>query len=271
MPSTRAVSRSIVRYPEVRSAQDFVTVEEPLEIRIDGEPLAVTMRTPGHDEELAAGFCFTEAIIASPDDLERVELCALADYGNVVLVTLSEDARRERSAQVRSGRRELYLSSSCGLCGTQTIDRLQRTIKPVQSTMAIDRAVLSALPQKMSDAQETFARTGGLHAAALFHANGEMRLLHEDVGRHNAVDKVIGAMLLSGQLPLAQSILLLSGRISFELVQKAAIAGIPFIAAVGAPSSMAVDAAERFGITLVGFLRGEGQFNLYSGRNPFLP
>jgi FdhD protein len=231
---------------------------------VDGEPLAVTMRTPGHDAELAAGFCLTEGVIDDPDDLERVEPCSLADYGNVVEVTLAENARDKRREQVWRARRNLYLSSSCGLCGTQTIDRLARRIEPLTTAFAVPASVLEHLPTRMGEAQDVFASTGGLHAAALFAPDGRLRLLREDVGRHNAVDKVIGGLLLSGQLPCGPGVLLVSGRASFELVQKAARAGMPFLAAVGAPSSLAAEAAARFGMTLVGFLRA-GRFNVYAG------
>jgi len=253
----------VVRYPAGTADADVLAVEEPVEIRVDGDPLAVTMRTPGDDPELAAGFCLTEGVIDHPDDLERAEACTLADYGNVVLVTLAGDARgrwQERKGRVR---RDLYLSSSCGLCGVETIDRIARRVGPLAAGFAVSSRVLESLPAAMADAQPTFTRTGGLHAAALFTPDGRLRLLREDVGRHNAVDKLIGALLLSGQLPCGPGVLLVSGRASFELVQKAGRAGIGFLAAVGAPSSLAVDAAARFGMTLVGFLRPD-RFNVYA-------
>lgn len=254
----------VVRYPAGVADADHLAVEEPLEIRVDGEALAVTMRTPGHDAELAAGFCLTEGVVDDPDDLERAEPCHLADYGNVVLVTLAGAAKESRREQVGRAKRDLYLSSSCGLCGTRTLDRLERRVEPLTAAFAVSPANLSALPARMAEAQGVFARTGGLHAAALFASDGRLRLLREDVGRHNAVDKVIGGLLLSGQLPAGPGVLLVSGRASFELIQKAARAGVPFLAAVGAPSSLAVEAAARFGMTLVGFLR-EGRFNVYAG------
>ena len=259
-----AIDRPIIRFPEGTRDHDVVVVEEPLEIRVDDMPLAVTMRTPGHDAELAAGFCLTEGVVDSADDIERVEPCFLADYGNIVVVTLSPDARSNRSQQVADARRELYLSSSCGLCGTKTIDRLERKVRPLTIPFTVGRATLDELPGRMMEAQQTFARTGGLHAAALFDPDGRLRLLREDVGRHNAVDKIVGALLLSGQLVPSPAILLVPGRTSFELVQKAAMAGIPFLAAVGAPTSLAIDAAVRFGMTLVGFLRPGGRFNVYN-------
>jgi len=265
MNSKPTRTANIIRQPGGVEATDQVAVEEPLEIRVDDEPLAVTMRTPGHDEELAAGFCLTEGIIVEPDELERAEPCTLADYGNVVLVTLAGEARERQRQRAAITRRDFYMTSSCGLCGTTSIDRLARRVPPSQPTFAISGKVLIQLPAIMSAAQESFARTGGLHAAALFTPAGELRLLREDVGRHNAVDKLIGALLLSGQLPCGQLpwVLLVSSRASFELVQKAAMAGIGFLAAVGAPTSLAVDTAQRFGMTLAGFLR-EDRFNIYA-------
>lgn len=254
----------VVRYPGGTSDTDQLATEEPLEIRVDGDPLAVTMRTPGHDADLAAGFCLTEGVIDDPDELERAEPCTEADYGNVVNVTLAGAARERWLGQRTKARRDLYLSSSCGLCGVRTIDRIARRVPPVASGFVLSPDVLAVLPTAMAAAQGVFARTGGLHAAGLFHPDGRLRLVREDVGRHNAVDKLIGALLLSGQLPAGAGVLLVSGRASFELIQKAGRAGIGFLAAVGAPSSLAVEAATRFGMTVVGFLREE-RFNVYAG------
>lgn len=254
----------VIRFPAGAEETDRLAVEEPLEIRVNGEPLAVTMRTPGHDGELAAGFCFTEGVIDDPDDLERVEPCAIAEYGNVVDVVLTDNASVRRRGQLLRARRELYLSSSCGLCGTRSIDRLARRVEPIGCDFTVSPDVLDGMPAAMIHAQDAFGRTGGIHAAALFAADGRLKFLHEDVGRHNAVDKIIGGSLFGGQLPGHMCVLLLSGRASFELIQKAARAGIPFVAAVGAPSSLAVETATRFGMTLIGFLR-EGRFNVYSG------
>ena len=263
MPSGPTTEVHLTHFPTGDAATDRVAVEEPVEIRVDGEPLAVTMRTPGDDPDLAAGFCLTEGVIDHPDELERVEACTLADYGNVVLVTLAGPARDRWREQAARSRRDLYLSSSCGLCGTQTIDRIARRIAPLSNPFTVPAGTLGELPARMSASQAAFARTGGLHAAALFAPDGRLRLVREDVGRHNAVDKLIGGLLLSGQLPCGPGVLLVSGRASFELVQKAARAGIGFLAAVGAPSSLAVEAADRFGMTVVGFLR-EGRFNVYA-------
>lgn len=263
MPDDPTAPARVVRFPAGAEDADRLAVEEPVEIRVDGEPLAVTMRTPGDDPELAAGFCLTEGVIDHPDELERAEPCTLADYGNVVLVTLAGEARDRWRVQQARARRDLYLSSSCGLCGTQTLDRLARHITPLTTPFTVSPRVLGRLPAAMAEAQPGFARTGGLHAAALFAPDGRLRVVREDIGRHNAVDKVIGALLLSGQLPCGPGVLVVSGRASFELVQKAARAGIGFLAAVGAPSSLAVDAAERFGLTLAGFVKPD-RFTVYA-------
>jgi FdhD protein len=260
LSATRRITRWNAGVVEV--AHDAVAVEEPLEIRIGDEPLAVTMRTPGHDRDLAAGFCLTEGVVAQADEIESIEPCGEAKHGNVIVVTLTESALRRRGDAITRARRELYLSSSCGLCGKQSIDRIEQCAKPIASAARIDPRVLLALPQRMREAQATFDQTGGLHAAAWFDATGKLRLLREDVGRHNAVDKVIGAALLANMLPLNPGVLLVSGRASFELVQKAAVAGAPVLAAVSAPSSLAVDLAARLNVTLVGFLRGE-RMNVY--------
>jgi len=263
--STTSTMRSIVRITGTQSqhTDDQLAIEEPLEIRIGAEPLATTMRTPGHDAELAAGFCLTEGIIELADDIESIEPCRVAEYGNVVTVTLTDEAMAARKEQIASTRRELYMSSSCGICGKQSIDRIQRKLTPITSALIITPALLAALPQRMRQAQPTFDTTGGLHACALFTSDGELRILREDVGRHNAMDKLIGSALLTALLPLSQSILLVSGRASFELIQKAAVAGVPILAAVGAPSSLAVDLAQEAGMTLIGFLREE-RMNIYT-------
>jgi FdhD protein len=202
----------VVRYPGGTSESDLLAAEEPLEIRVDGDPLAVTMRTPGHDAELAAGFCLTEGVIEHPDELERAEPCTLADYGNVVNVALAGAARDRWAEQRTKVRRELYLSSSCGLCGTRSIDRIARFIPPLADGFTVSPGALARMPAIMGGAQGVFARTGGLHAAGLFHADAQLRLVREDVGRHNAVDKLVGALLLSGQMPAGPGVLLVSGR-----------------------------------------------------------
>lgn len=263
-PSPSSSSHRVTRYEGAcfTAGEDRLAIEEPLEIRLGDEPLAVTMRTPGHDLELAAGFCFTEGLIVDPDDLESVAPCAEAAHENVVLVRLSDQAAASQAAKIQASRRQLYLSSSCGLCGKQTLDRLEQKIPPIRGDFKVQRQLLDQFPGVMRRAQTTFDQTGGLHAAALFNPGGELRVLREDVGRHNAVDKVIGWAVLSGQMPLDPAVLLVSGRASFEIVQKAAIAGIALLAAVSAPSSLAVDFASRLGMTLVGFLR-PGRMNIY--------
>jgi len=274
--TSRIALRRVVRHAgsQAEAGEDRLAVEEPLEIRIGDAKVAVTMRTPGHDEELAAGFCLTEGVVVRADDLEEIRPCELAEYGNVVEVRLTEAAAQERVVQVERARRELYLSSSCGLCGKESIDRLEQRTERVPPGPLVPVDVLATLPERMRAAQDVFAATGGLHAAGLFDAGGAPVVLREDVGRHNAVDKVIGHELLLGRVPLRTSILLVSGRTSFEIVQKAALAGIPIVCAVSAPSSLAVDLAERLGLTLVGFLRA-GRMNVYhdegrvvGGRSP---
>lgn len=238
--------------------QDFVAVEEPLEIRIGDKPLSITMRTPGHDVELAAGFIFGEGIVGAVGAIERIE----SKNGNLVTVTL------HGGFELDSGRleRNFYMSSSCGICGKASIDAIHASgcsMLP-RAGFEVSAQFVHALPAKLRESQAVFDRTGGLHAAALFDADGSLRNVREDVGRHNAVDKVIGAEVLAGRTPLSTTILLVSGRASFELVQKAVMAGIPVLAAVGAPSSLAVDLAQRFRMTLLGFVR-DGRFNIYSG------
>lgn len=264
------VSRSVMHVRDGVSScvTDALAAEEPLEIRIGDEPLAVTMRTPGHDRDLAAGFCLTEGVIEHADELEQVQPCGEATKGNVIIVTLVTEALKRRQQQIQRAKRELYLSSSCGLCGKQSLDRIEQTIRmtttanPSQSRFTMQRDVLMSLPDAMRQAQHTFEQTGGLHAAGLFDAAGKLHVLREDVGRHNAVDKVIGATLLLGQLPASERVLLVSGRTSFEIMQKAAMAGVTMVAGVSAPSSLAVDFAIRFEMTLVGFLRA-GRMNIY--------
>ena len=233
---------------------DTLAVEEPLEIRADGRPLAVTMRTPGHDVDLALGFLLTEGLVG-PDGVHSAINCA----DNVVDVTLNEPLPADTTE------RGFYVSSSCGICGKASIDAV-RTVQrwPVdEDVFAIDPAVLVQLPDQLRAAQKTFDRTGGLHAAGLFTSTGEMLCVREDVGRHNAVDKVVGWAVTNKSLPLRQTILQVSGRASFELVQKALMAGIPMMSAVSAPSSLAVEMATGAGLTLVGFLRGTS-FNVYA-------
>ena len=243
---------------------DHLAVEEPLEIRLGGISLTVTMRTPGEDEELVAGFLFSEGIIVGADDLDVIARYrgpdSDPDDANVMNVILKGDMRVARDRL----RRNFVASSSCGLCGKATIDAIRATLPPVQSNLIISVERLKRLGAAMQDAQSTFEKTGGLHAAGLFDADGRMIVLREDIGRHNAVDKVIGHQVLARAVPLDRHVLMVSGRVSFEIMQKALTARIPVIAAVSAPSSMAVQMALAADMTLIGFARNGG-FNLYSG------
>lgn len=248
-----------VRDGERRSERDELAVEEPLEIRVDGEPLAVTMRTPGEDEALAVGFLAGEALIAGPDDVADVGPSAdLA--ANVVEVRTRAGLRRDPA-----GERRFYLSSSCGICGKGALEFVRQEAPPAAPAPAIDPALVARAPDEARRMQRSFERTGGLHATALFDgASGELLVLHEDVGRHNAMDKAIGAMLLDGRFPLTGVLACLSGRASFELIQKASLAGLVGVVAVGAPSSLAVELAVERQMLLCGFVR-DGAFNVYAG------
>ncbi|WP_438310430.1 formate dehydrogenase accessory sulfurtransferase FdhD [Streptomyces sp. HUAS TT3] len=251
---------------------DTLVAEEPLEVRLNGKPLAITMRTPGDDFALAVGFLVSEGVLGSAADVQAVTYCeGAAEDGsntyNVVNVRLAPgvpvpDITLERN---------VYTTSSCGLCGKASLDAVRTATRfPLPPAagdgVRIPADLLGRLPDRLRAAQKVFDRTGGLHAAGLFSADGELLDLREDVGRHNAVDKIIGRALQAGRLPLADGVLLVSGRASFELVQKAVMAGIPLLAAVSAPSSLAVDLALESGLTLVGFLRG-GNMNIYAGED----
>ena len=239
------------RLPGGEEAQEVLAVEEPLEIRIGGEPVAVTMRTPGDDEELALGFCLTEGLqpvsARLPDDLAantiEVEVAPGFDPGRL--------------------RRHFYTSSSCGVCGKGAIEAVQVAAPRVESRLEVAERVVASLPDRLREAQRTFAATGGLHATGLFTPDGELVVAREDVGRHNALDKVVGWAFANDLLPLAGHVLCVSGRLSFELVQKASVAGCPVLVAVGAPSSLAVELAEDRGLTLCGFVR-EGRVTVYT-------
>ncbi len=262
--STRA--RVVVVNAGVRSERtDTLATEEPLEIRVQGPgqemiQVAVTMRTPGGDFELSCGFLFTEGLIV-PGEVRRVAYCdnlpGEEQRYNVVSVSLERPFDAERL------RRNFYANSSCGVCGKAALEDVEVRCQPVASGPEVDLALIVSLPDRLRQAQAVFERTGGLHAAGLFSADGDVLAVREDVGRHNAVDKVIGERYLAGEVPASGTILQVSGRASFEIVQKAAVAGIPIVSAVSAPSSLAVEAADRFGMTLVGFVR-DGRANVYT-------
>lgn len=273
---TRTVTADITRFQGTtrNEVSDRVAIEEPLEIRADfvanGErsvrSLSITMRTPGHDEELAAGFLMSEGLVRSVSDIESIRPCGPAsgahDGNNVVKVRLADHA----TITWPSVERHFYATSSCGVCGKASLEALE---VPGLCPIPRDRfrfavEAVGMLSARLRAQQSVFEETGGLHAAALFNSAGELLAIREDVGRHNAVDKLLGAQFLQGQTPLSSNLLFLSGRISFELAQKALAGGIPMVVAVGAPSSLAIELAQRFDITLIGFLRGE-RFNVYSG------
>jgi FdhD protein len=243
-----------------RRRMDVVAIEAPLEIRFAGRPATVVMRTPGHDEELVRGFLYGEGIIRRADDIlsmRRPDDLPDPVVGNVIDVQFS--ATRRRPGLDRS----FFSSASCGVCGKRSIESLEIRAARLESEIKVRRDVLTSLPRRLRDAQPTFSLTGGVHASGLFTPDGELVAVREDVGRHNAVDKLIGWALNENLIPLDERVLLLSGRVSYELVQKAVMASIPIVAAVGAPSSLAVDIAERFNLTLVGFLRPE-TMNVYT-------
>jgi FdhD protein len=249
-PPYSAASVDVLRLPASRTEPDRVAVEEPLEIRIGGRPIAVTMRTPGHDEELALGFCISEGLRPAaarlPDDLAAN--------------TIEVDAPGVDPERLQ---RSFYTSSSCGVCGKGALEAVAVEAPRIESRLQVPLGLVASLPERLRKAQTAFAVTGGLHATGLFSGAGELVCVREDVGRHNAMDKVIGWAWGAGLLPLARSLLCVSGRLSFELVQKAAVAGCPVLVAVGAPSSLAVDLAADRGVTLCGFVRG-GSANVYT-------
>jgi len=275
MPGKAIIQLPIIKVTSdenIRTA-DVLAIEEPLEIRLEYGPVnnrkvqnvSVTMRTPGYDEELALGFLFTEGIIKQQSDTNTIEHCFIAcaeNKENVIQVSLKEDV----IPNLNNTERNFYTTSSCGVCGKASINAIRTVSSFDKAALAenqINSEIIYFFPAILQTHQEVFADTGGLHASALFDSSGELILVREDVGRHNALDKLIGAALNNDMLPLNKHILLLSGRASFELVQKAAMAGINIIAAVGAPSSLAVQLAEEFKITLIGFLRGQ-RFNIYT-------
>jgi FdhD protein len=249
------------------SRPDVLAVEEPLELRVDGKALAVTMRTPGHDVELAHGFLLSEGVVGSRDDVLDARYCGSLDEDgrntyNVLDVGLAGHVPPPETGVERN----FYTTSSCGVCGKASLDavKLRTRYSPAADPVVVTPATLAVLPDRLRTRQRVFDRTGGLHAAGLFTASGDPLVVREDVGRHNAVDKVLGWTLLQGKVPAAGTVLMVSGRASFELVQKAVMAGVPVLAAVSAPSSLAVELAEESGLTLVGFIRG-GSMNIYTG------
>jgi FdhD protein len=253
--------------PDGRSAaQDHIAREEPLEIRVEGRSIAVAMRTPGHDRELAAGFLLSEGVITSPEEIFEISECPgnaknTKEMGNLVEVMLMKG----NSFDPERLTRHVFSSSSCGICGKATIESVFGNFPRIEDCREVSPVQIAAYPDKLRAAQEAFEKTGGLHASAIFDPEGEIVVLREDVGRHNALDKVIGWSLLEDMLPLREHTLLLSGRLSFELMQKALAAGIPTVAGISAPSSLAVEFARESGQTLIGFLRGE-TMNIYAGK-----
>jgi len=272
-PTTRAKVWKVRSEGSVEES-DVLAVEEPMEIRVEtGEKgqrattsLSVTMRTPGNDFELAAGFLLTEGIVARKRDLVRIEYCTdpgIAQEYNIVSAVLRPDVAflADRLS------RHFYMTSSCGVCGKTSLEAVRVAVHhPIpRGSPHVDRETIKSIPQRLREDQALFSETGGLHAAGLFEAGGRLLSLREDVGRHNAIDKIIGEAFLADRAPLSNRLLAVSGRASFEIMQKAAVAGIPIVVAVGAPSSLAVTLADEFGMTLVGFARGE-RFNVYAGR-----
>ena len=258
-----------IRDGQRSSAPDLVAAEVPLELRVDGRAFAVIMRTPGNDRSLAAGFLLSERLIRRLDDVAVIEHCTDPglepddDRRNLVNVTL-DPLVSVRAAALLASRRDVMSSSACGVCGRATLASLRDDLAPLAAEAPVSMQVLITLPAQLRERQPVFASTGGLHAAGIFDLTGHVRVVAEDVGRHNAVDKVTGACLLRDELPLSAAVLCVSGRTSFEIVQKAWCAGIPIVASVSAPSSLAVSLAAEAGITLVGFVR-DGGLNIYSG------
>jgi FdhD protein len=261
----RSVEVVRVRGRERGADTDCAATEEPLEVRLHDRPFAVIMRTPGADRELAAGFLLAERVIRGGDDLGTIQHCddPGADHPeNIVNVTLTDGAA-DAIDRLMADRRQVMTNSSCGLCGRRTIESLVADAEPIRSGWSISAATVSMLPIRLRARQTVFDETGGLHAAGLFTRGGELIDLAEDVGRHNAVDKIVGRMLMRDALPLSDHVLCVSGRTSFEIVQKAIFAGVPIVAAVSAPSSLAIDLAQECGVTLVGFVRGDS-FTIYA-------
>ncbi|PPF52447.1 formate dehydrogenase accessory sulfurtransferase FdhD [Rathayibacter sp. AY1C2] len=256
-----------------RRREDVLAVEEPLEIRVGGRRFSVTMRTPGDDFDLVAGFLVSEGVLTESEQLAAMRYCASGSGpGENTYNVVDASVRGGRGAVLLERERSVYTTSSCGVCGLASLEAVatDSAWSVAEDDLRVERELLVSLPDRLREAQAVFERTGGVHAAGLFDADGSLLVLREDVGRHNAVDKVVGWGLREGRLPLRGTLLQVSGRASFELVQKAVMAGIPLLAAVGAPSSLAVDLARDSGLTLIGFSRGSG-FNLYAGDARLLP
>ena len=252
----------VIRYAHGRrqlERPDQLAAEEPLEIRVEGHSVAVVMRTPGHDRELAAGFLLTENLVRSAAHIFDITQCG-AEEGQVVNVTLKDPAAFDPAKLTRN----VFSSSSCGVCSKATIEAVRHSFAPIACACSVDAETLVRMPAALREKQETFNQTGGLHACALFDLDGNLQHVREDVGRHNALDKLIGRALLANELPLRDRVLLLSGRVSFEMMQKALAAGVPIIAAISAPTTLAVQFARESNQTLIGFLRGE-TMNIYAG------
>jgi FdhD protein len=265
MPAVRTVALHRLQDGNVQQTDDHVAVEEPLEIRVNGRPFAVIMRTPGQDLPLAAGFLLAEDVIRTADEIGAIEQCDETEAearGNTLNVTVTADAAT-RVADRLSDRRQVVMTAACGLCGRRTIESLRTRVARVDGAWTVEAGVVLGLPAALRASQAAFDATGGLHAAALCDLDGRVRLVAEDVGRHNAVDKIVGRALLDGQLPLDRTLLVVSGRASYELVQKALLGGVPLVAGVSAPSSLAVDLADETGMTLCGFVRGRSM-NVYT-------
>jgi len=260
--SLSAENRPVLRWTrkaKPSQADDAIAAEEPLEIQIETRPISVTMRTPGHDDELAAGFLLTEGLISDCKQIAQIVSYPRNPSGNAINLFLAPDVPVDFTKLTR----HVFASSSCGLCGAATIDAVHKTFPPIDAALSVPAKLLVNLPSKLRLQQEAFDRTGGLHAAGLFKKNGQPIVVREDVGRHNAVDKVLGHALLNSLLPLDKAILVVSGRASFEIMQKALAGRIPIVVAVSAPSSLAVDFAQKSGQTLVAFVR-EDRFNVYT-------
>jgi FdhD protein len=259
MRDSRRVSVTRIEESRPHHIDDDVVIEEPLEVRVNGESLSVTMRTPGDDFDLAIGLLRTEGIIATAGEVGTIAYCAdeeQPELKNIVNVVLVDTKRRIESS------RRLWSNSSCGLCGKATLEAIHQTCRPIASSLVVSSDLLLSLPSRLREAQANFDRTGGIHAVGLFDARGSLLILREDIGRHNAVDKVLGAALRSG-LPMDETIMMVSGRLGFEIAQKAVVAGVPIVASISAASSLAIELAAEFGMTTIGFLRGRSM-NVYT-------